>query len=694
MRILRAMPDDINTGGGSHVGGDVSAGRDFVGRDKITNIYNAARDYTRSAWHMLSPIPEHFVGRADEIERVLALARQPNLRDGAVAITSLTGMGGIGKTALANVTAHALRKDYPDGELMFELKGHSLSPRTPEQELDIVLRKMLDVPYEAKLPDDLPTLRKYYLDALFGKRCVVIIDDARTDGEVDALRPPSGCVALITSRRQLARGQRVPVKKLNRAESVAVLRGYRETLSADEADAIASACADHPLALNVAGAYLRRRETTSAERYLQALGQDRLKTFDAGRGDNKNADTESVDAVFDFSFKSLTDEQQADWLALSVMSTNFDRAAGVAVCGADEDELDHPLDTLVEYNLLEYDPATQRFAWHDLLKEFADHRQSNAQRIAAQRRHATYFTQVGNLADQLYLQGGENVVRGLTLFDRERAHLEAAFETLRGLKAHRELIKLVDVVTYTSDLRFHPRQCIDWLEAQREAAHASGHKQAEGSALGNLGGAYAGLGDATRGIEFYEQALVIDREIGDRGGEGTALGNLGTAYWALGDAQRAIGFYEQQLEIVREIGDRRGEGTALGNLGVAYHSLGDVRRAIEFYEQHLVIAREIGDRGGEGIALGNLGAAYYSLGDASRAIEFYEQSIVIKREIGNRQGEADTSWNLGMLYEAQGDLARAVELMQVRVDFLREITHPDVDKDAAGVAAIRAKMSS
>ena len=83
----------------------------------------------------------------------------------------------------------------------------------------------------------------------------------------------------------------------------------------------------------------------------------------------------------------------------------------------------------------------------------------------------------------------------------------------------------------------------------------------------DLGLAYATLGQVEKAIGFYEQALGIDREIGDRRGEGNALGNLGLAYAALGQVEKAIGFYEQHLAIVREIGDRRGEGTALGNLG-------------------------------------------------------------------------------------------------------------------------------
>jgi tetratricopeptide (TPR) repeat protein len=51
--------------------------------------------------------------------------------------------------------------------------------------------------------------------------------------------------------------------------------------------------------------------------------------------------------------------------------------------------------------------------------------------------------------------------------------------------------------------------------------------------------------------------LVITREIGDRRGEGSTLGNLGTAYAHLGQVERAIGILEQALRIGQEITDPR-----------------------------------------------------------------------------------------------------------------------------------------
>src|SRR5262249_6068829 len=62
-----------------------------------------------------------------------------------------------------------------------------------------------------------------------------------------------------------------------------------------------------------------------------------------------------------------------------------------------------------------------------------------------------------------------------------------------------------------------------------------GNRRGEGTDLGNLGNAYADLGETRKAIEYHGQALIIVREIGDRGHEGATLGNLGLAYAAMGE---------------------------------------------------------------------------------------------------------------------------------------------------------------
>ncbi len=96
-----------------------------------------------------------------------------------------------------------------------------------------------------------------------------------------------------------------------------------------------------------------------------------------------------------------------------------------------------------------------------------------------------------------------------------------------------------------------------------------------------------------KAIEYFQQALVISREIDDRQGEESDLGNLGNAYAGLGQVGKATEYYEQALVISREIGDRRGEAICLHNIGELHKDQGNIPLARQYLEQSLVISEDI-----------------------------------------------------------------------------------------------------
>ncbi|HPQ70876.1 MAG TPA: tetratricopeptide repeat protein [bacterium] len=179
--------------------------------------------------------------------------------------------------------------------------------------------------------------------------------------------------------------------------------------------------------------------------------------------------------------------------------------------------------------------------------------------------------------------------------------------------------------------------------------------------LGNLGLVYRHLGDLKKAAQYHEQALAIDREIGDRQGEAADLGNLGLVYQNLGELEKAAQYHEQALAIHRELGVRQGEAQNLGNLGIVYANLGEFKKAAEHHEQALAIDREIGDRQGEAADLGNLGVVYQDLGELDKATQYHKQALEIHRELGVRQGEAQNLGNLGLVYQNLGDFKKAAE---------------------------------
>jgi tetratricopeptide (TPR) repeat protein len=585
---------------------------------------------------------------------------------GAVtSISSVKGMPGIGKTELANIAGYALLNDYPDAQLFIELGANSPSPKTPTQALAECLRAFDP---ESNLPDDEASLRSLYLSALQGKRALVILDDARDDAQVAPLLPPPGCAAIITSRHALRTGTPLPLDVLPRAESIKLLRSLTERVN-DCANDLAGICGDLPIALSIAGGYLKNHESKPVQEYVQALQS-------AHRLQHLQNEEKQLELLFDYSYRALTPSQQAAFHSLAVMPADFDRPAALAMIGADDASAD-ALDELVSLNLLQYDTQAARFRWHDLLRDYARSRATPQTLSAAADRHSAYYLAVLRKAGNLYQKGNASIMIGLALYDQEAAHIQggqawAAAHASEDAAAQR-CLDYANAGAYVLSLRLYPRERIRWLEAQLAAARKLHRKNHEGYALGNLGTAYADLGDARKAIDFYEQHLAIAREIGDRRGEGNALGNLGLAYANLGNARKAIDFYEQRLTIAREIGDRRGEGNSLGNLGLAYLSLGDARKAIDFHEQALAIDRDIGDRRGEGNTLGNLGLAYADLGDARKAIDFYEQHLAIAREIGDRRGEGNALGNLGLTYANLGDARKAIDFYEQVLVIAREI---------------------
>jgi tetratricopeptide (TPR) repeat protein len=180
--------------------------------------------------------------------------------------------------------------------------------------------------------------------------------------------------------------------------------------------------------------------------------------------------------------------------------------------------------------------------------------------------------------------------------------------------------------------------------------------------LASLGNCHFSLGDYRRATDLYTQALAIFRDTGNRQGEGAVLGGLGNCHLLLGDYRQATDLHTQALAIARDTGDRQGEGAALGNLALCHYRQGDYRQATDLHTQALAIARDTGDRNVEGNTLGNLGVCHLDLGDYPQAIDLITQALTIARDTGNRRGESTRLTNLGICHLALGDYRQTIDL--------------------------------
>ncbi|TXS44200.1 AfsR family transcriptional regulator [Streptomyces sp. uw30] len=327
----------------------------------------------------LPPAPGDFVGRERLRER-LRLALRPSGE--AVAISVLSGIGGVGKTALALRVAHGIRGDYPDGQLYVDLRGDGGQPADPA---DVLVDFLLALGMPAAAIPATPTARAgAYRTLTADRRILVLLDNASDTAQVTPLLPGTpGNAALITTRHRSlvppgATRFEVPVP--DQQEAVAMLgrfTGDAEIAAAPElARELVSACGQLPLALRIIGA-------RAAARPGRGLGAQLLRLrAEEHQLDELRAGGLSVEATFQVGYRALAPVQaRAMRLCALLDAADFPVAVAAVLLDQPEAETEEQLEHLVEAGLLEPHSA-DRYRFHDLVRAFAARRAHREDSVA------------------------------------------------------------------------------------------------------------------------------------------------------------------------------------------------------------------------------------------------------------------------------------------------------------------------
>ncbi|WP_158599795.1 tetratricopeptide repeat protein [Azospirillum cavernae] len=656
-------------------------------------------------------MPE-FTGRAAEL---LALTTALDRDSGAtVAITALRGMGGVGKTTLAQHAARRLTHRYPDGQIVVDLNGHGVgAPTTPIDAMQRVIRA-----FTPTLPplDDVAQARAIYRDTLTGKRVLILLDNAADTDQIRDLIPPPHCGALITAR-ELVKPEGCTELRLDLLpldESVELLRALAPTAAGKDADwrRLADRCGLLPLALRVAGSVLATAEDLTLPGYLAELADEATRPHRLTLDGDASA---NVAAVLSHSLRRLVAQDPvlaARWQILSVFPADFDRAAAAALWEESADSAARVLRGLLARSLLLFDETTRRYRLHDLMRPLArslferdpatDPSPGATNRLtAAEGRFAMHFMGVLAKADDLYRRGHDGVSAGLARYDAEARNIAtaAAWAINRAESnstAQQVAAQLPSVGNFILDIRLHPRVRIVWFTAANAAAHQMGNLRLAARNIESLGDAYADVGKTQRAIELHRCALDMFHRIGDPHGEAICLGSLGKRYASLGDSQSAIKHYQQALKLYQQITDtthniscQLGKAIQLANIGRSFADIGDTFLALNYYRESQDIAREIGYRRGESILLSNFGDTHSALGETEHATKLYQQALEIAREIGEQRVEGGILLRLANAHAQIGDVATAITLTEQALAIFVAIESPHADTARQQLARLR-----
>jgi predicted ATPase/class 3 adenylate cyclase len=158
-----------------------------------------------------------------------------------------------------------------------------------------------------------------------------------------------------------------------------------------------------------------------------------------------------------------------------------------------------------------------------------------------------------------------------------------------------------------------------------ELARASGHRALLAEALTNFGyvpepNQSASSGLSAGGEPFFEEAIGLYRELGDRDGLSAAVGALAGFRIRTGDLARARPLAEESLALARAAGNQFAIGWALFGLGWLAYQEGRLREAVRSGREALQVFYETGDVSGISVMLVNLSAAAAQSIDAPEAV--------------------------------------------------------------------------
>ena len=641
----------------------------------------------------LPPDVEMFTDREEILDRIMAAAVDHADADDIVMIRAIGGMPGVGKTALAIHAAHLLRDRCPDRQLYVNLRAHSpgQEPLTPEAALAGLLTAIGIDPQN--LPEDLEGRAALWRDRMAGQRAVLVLDNAASSAQVAPLLPGgSSCLVLVTTRRHLGdlpgigTGVLLEVLPPDQAKEMFVRLALRA--AADPSEAVAELVATVgflPLAISLlARVYARHPSWILAD--LIAETRASMLTL--------TAETDSIAAAFDVSYRYLTTGQQEFFRRIGQhLGNTIDGYAAAALAGLGPRKASEHLDELHQEGLIT-EVSYRRYGMHDLIGRYA--RQLAAQDPIAERDQALerlldYYQHAAGTAEARLARQNRAVLpltpRHIAVPDlndsmqalfwarTERPNVLACLDYATKVGDHARIVALTAAVAAVL------RQDGPWPDAiarHNTAVRAARYlhdRPGEATALTNLGLVQRRSGDYPAAASSLESALGIFREIGDQHGQADALTNLGIVRRRTGDYLGAAEAHEAALSIYTALGDRQSQAKVLASLGIARQRTGNYSGATDTLESALGIFREIGDQHGQADALTNLGIVRRRTGDYLGAAEAQEAALSIYTALGDRQSQAKVLTSLGNVRQRTGDYSGATDALETALGISRDLRY-------------------
>jgi tetratricopeptide (TPR) repeat protein len=594
-----------------------------------------------------------------------------------VAVASVAGMGGVGKSELAVQYARQyLTESYRGGAVWLDAAraGLELVNFARVQFFpDVDLAKLGD------LPEQLGFIWSHWpADEVPPESVLLVFDDVTDYGsQVAELLPSDKRFRVIVTTRQKIQGiDRLDLNVLGAADALALLRSIvgDERIEA-EASTAAEICewlGYLPLGVELVGYYLQRKPRLSLVEMLERLQDKRLEAKALIDVPDALTAQRGVAAAFELSWEAVGSQEWGVAAQKLAMRLSLLAAAPISwelVAGCwtevDEVELEDWLDALIALHLVQY-AGTGRYRLHPLIREFFSAKL--VQRPEATEWRRSFAIVMAGIAKRI-----PSIVTISKQVELKEAivHLVAATEYSDLLSdddcrwPFEGLARFYEAQSLFIEAETYRQQCLD----RSETRFGADHPDTAGS-LNNLALLYESQGKYESAEPLYQRALdIYERQLGaDHPHTAASLNNLAALYYSQGKyesteplLQRALDIHERQLGA-----DHPDTAASLNNLAELYRSQGKYESAEPLFQRALDIKeRQLGaDHPDTAGSLNNLAGLYESQGKYESAEPLFQRALDIhERQLGaDHPDTANSLNNLAGLYQSQGKYAAAEPL--------------------------------
>ncbi|HEX6737495.1 MAG TPA: BTAD domain-containing putative transcriptional regulator, partial [Vicinamibacteria bacterium] len=610
--------------------------------------------------------PGPLIGRERELAELAALLADPACR-----LVTLVGPGGIGKTRLG------IQAAADQGEACAD--GVCFVPLAPLRSADLLVTAIANALELTSYGQQ--GLEDQLLEELRERELLLVLDNAEhlLEGApllAAILQRAPDVKLLVTSRERLdvreewafaVDGLSVPAAgETDGIEDHGAVRLFvqrarqveaRFALRPEDRPDVARICrlvGGMPLAIELAAAWVAvlpcAEIAREIERNLDVLATT-LRDVPARHRDMR--------AVFDHSWRLLTEHQRDVFRQLSVFRGGFLRAAAAEVAGASL----FTLSALVSKSFLRKTPA-ERYEIHELLRQYAQEQLETSPREAegARDRHCDYYMEF--LARRAESLQGAAQQAALQEIGAEIENVRAAWRRAIDRGQAGLVARAADALWLF--YQGHGRSMEEGEEAfgralaaleQLPCAEEGGPAERDvalGKALARQGSYRYRRGAYEQAAEFLGRSIALFRRLDAPQELGLSLNLLAGAVHLLGDYAEERRLLREGIALSQAAGDRWCAAYSLNDLGLVTHLLGDDAEAQRLCKESLAIFEGIGDRRGRAFALNNLGEVAAQRGEHAEAERLHRESLALRRASGDLWGMAGSLIQLGVVARLRG----------------------------------------